>query len=150
MPHSTIIRRRRISKLENPPPFDEFRASKESEFKNDYEQFHITDKNKYLVEFKDISRKGYHYFLREAWDIFEQSNMRGKKAFVVERFRRIRTTGDLTYPVAIGQVEIRISYYIVNPLNRWWFGESCAIVPVEDTPKLVTALRRVMRFTSSS
>ena len=126
-----------------PLSFDAWRSGKELEFKNDYDKFQSTGDVKYLVKFKDISREGFHYFLREAWNIFEQSNMRGKKAFVVERFRRIKTHGKLAYPVTIGQAEVRISYYIVTPLNRWWFGESCAIIPLEDTPQLVVALEKV-------
>lgn len=143
MPQQALIQRRRISRLENPISFDEFKAKKDLEFKSDFDGFRSTADIKYLVEFKDISRKGYHYFLREAWKIFEQSNMPGRKAFVVERFRRIKTDGELTYPAIIGQVEIRISYYIVNPLNRWWFGESCAVVPIEDTGHLIDALVRL-------
>lgn len=112
------------------------------------------------IDPKDISGKGRRYFLIEDCEVFPQKNMRGKKAFVIERLRLVHIKRPLLYPWAskVGQIEYRISYYIVTQRkatgNKYWsFGQYCPLIPPEDIEMFTqkfSALKRRSRMKTSS
>ncbi len=91
-----------------------------------------TDKE---IRFKDISRKGRHYFIRESWVFMKQSNL-PEKVFVFERLKRNRTEGHITHTKnrELGDIEYRFGYYIVGKIGnregKWTWGQYCPIVSV--------------------
>ncbi len=94
-----------------------------------------------LVKMKDISRKGYYYFRREAMSCMYQYNLK-EKFYVIERLRLEKTTGFITNKNnKIGQIEYRIGYYIVGKIGRakgrWVWGQFCPMIPQEDFKKLL-------------
>lgn len=154
-----IHRNRRMTALKKALPYLRWKTKKEEKFQKNMERYLQAVQNKderkarrRLKRLADINPRGWHYWLTEDWEIFEQRNMHGKKAFVVERLRRIATEGKLQYPRACkkGATEYRIAYFIVTPKNRWNFGESCSFLPVEDTGSLLKALRRLQHRNVSS
>ena len=148
MPISKTRRRFEIKKLPKALTFEEFKAKKIEKFESDLAGYSKNeDDKKYLLKFKDIGRDGYNYYLRESWEIFEQKNMNGKKAFVIEKLRLVKRS-DVSHHKGganQGDVEYRIGYYIVTPKNRWWWGESCPFVPEGDMPKMTASLLRLSR-----
>jgi hypothetical protein len=78
----------------------------------DKKQKKIADKKS--IKMKDISRKGDHFFECEAFTYLRQHNGQDK-CFFFERLRRIEVKGTKANPLTrIGDIEYRISYYIVG------------------------------------
>ena len=113
---------------------EEFIKRKEEEYRN-----YINRE----IPFKDISRKGKHFFIREAWVFMKQHNL-SEKVFVFERLRRVKTEGYITHTKnrELGDIEYRFGYYIVgkvgNRNGRWTWGQYCPLIPIEDFSKLLT------------
>lgn len=119
-------------------------------FKKAIEKGSEREKLRQCIAPKDISGKGRRYFLVEDCEVFPQKNMRGKKAFAIERLRLIHIKKPLLYPWAskIGQIEYRISYYIVTRRKAtekkyWSFGQYCPFIPPEDIKEFCRALSRI-------
>ena len=96
--------------------------------------------------FKDISRKGKHYFMREAWTLMPQHNI-SEKVFVFERLRRVDIIGTQTHErVKVGDIEYRFGYYIVgrigNRKGRWTWGQYCPLIPGKDLTKLLAKAKK--------
>ena len=95
-----------------------------------------------IIKIKDIGRKGYHFFLREAWTFMPQSNL-ADKVFFIERLRKDSTDGELAYTDSWvkGDIEYRIGYFIVGKIGRtmgkWIWGQFCPLIPKEDLDKLL-------------
>ena len=91
---------------------------------------------------KDISRKGRHRFVREAWTFMRQHNL-SEKVFVVERLRKIKYEGRLAHRFMFvdGDIEYRIGYFIVGRIGgrkgRWTWGQFCPLIPARDLKKLL-------------
>ncbi len=99
-------------------------------------------KKESLIKVKDISRKGFHYWKREAWTFMPQSNYDGK-VFIIERLRRVKS--DIK-SIKIGDIEYRFGYYIVGKIGRangkWAWGQFCPLIPVKDFQKLLDKAKR--------
>jgi len=113
---------------------------------NSAEDF-IRRKNEYfkennIIKVKDISRKGYHVWIREAWTFMPQFNM-DEKVFVIERLRRKgyegQTEGQKQW--GKGDIEYRFGYYVVGKIGRakgrWVWGQFCPFIPAEDLKNLL-------------
>lgn len=139
-----------MKKLKKALPFIEWKAKKIHQFTKIKKLYVETKNKKLLLGVKDIGREGRHYFFREDWEIFEQANMKGRKAFVVERLRKITIDGKKHHKGGSqkGSIEYRIGYFIVTPKNHWWWGESCPFVPKEDVSKLIAAIKRLEKRAS--
>jgi len=118
---------------------------------NSAEEF-IRRKNEYfkknnIIKVKDISRRGYHIWIREAWTFMPQFNL-DEKVFVIERLRRKgyegQTEGQRQW--GEGDVEYRFGYYIVGKIGRakgkWVWGQFCPFVPKEDFSKLLNKAKQ--------
>lgn len=96
----------------------------------------------YLIKVKDISRKGFHYWKREAWTFMTQSNYKSK-VFVVERLNRV---GSDIEGQKIGDLEYRFGYYIIGRIGkakgRWTWGQFCPLIPIEDFNKLIQKAKK--------
>ena len=93
------------------------------------------------IKMKDISRKGFGIFEREAWTFMVQHNL-NEKVFVIERLRRIEIRGKTSHELLkIGDVEYRIGYYMIGKNGRvngrWTWGQYCPLIPQEDFKKLI-------------
>jgi len=99
------------------------------------------------IKVKDISRKGYHVWIRESWTFMPQFNM-DEKVFVIERFRKESTEGELAYTNSWkkGDIEYRIGYFIVGKIGkaarRWVWGQYCPLIPAEDLEKLLEKAKK--------
>ncbi|MFA5948593.1 MAG: hypothetical protein WC806_06570 [Candidatus Gracilibacteria bacterium] len=98
-------------------------------------------KKKKPIKMKDISRKGFGLFEREAWTFMPQHNLE-EKVFVVERLKRIGIEGKISHKyLKIGDIEYRIGYYMIgkngNVKGRWTWGQYCPIIPQKDFKKLI-------------
>lgn len=97
---------------------------------------------KNIVNVKDIGRKGRHFFIREAWTFMPQTNLRDK-VFILERFRKDSTEGELAYKDQWrkGDIEYRIGYFIKGKIGktagRWLWGQYCPLIPQEDLNSLL-------------
>lgn len=95
-----------------------------------------------LIKVKDISRKGFHYWKREAWTFMPQSNYESK-VFIVERLKRVKSDIEST---KIGDIEYRFGYYIIGKIGRangkWVWGQFCPLIPQEDFDKLFDKAKR--------
>jgi hypothetical protein len=117
---------------------EEFIKRKEEEFKR--------EKSKEL-KFKDISRKGKHYFIREAWVFMKQFNL-SEKVFIFERLRRVRVEGYITHTKNrdLGDIEYRFGYYIIgkigNRAGKWTWGQYCPLIPIQDFEKLISLAKQ--------
>lgn len=95
-----------------------------------------------VVSVKDIGRQGRHFFVREAWTFMPQGNLRDK-VFLIERFRKESTEGELAYKDQWkkGDIEYRIGYFIIGKIGRtagrWIWGQYCPLIPQEDLHKLL-------------
>ena len=135
-----------MKKLKHALSFRDWRKMKIDQFEKEKKRYFENGKrDNHLLKFKDIGRGGFHLYLREDWEIFEQKNMNGKKAFIIEKLRMIKRSDKSHHSGGAhqGNVEYRIGYFIVTPKNRWWWGESCPFVPESDMPNMIAALRRL-------
>ena len=94
---------------------------------------------------KDISRKGRHVFLREAFAYQQQYNYENKY-FTVERLKYLHFEGDkkgIANPISAksGEIEYRFCYYVVGKIGRmngkWTWGQYCPMIPAQDYEKLM-------------
>jgi hypothetical protein len=104
-----------------------------------FEKF-IGRKRHSLIKMKDIGRKGFYFFEREAITCMPQYNL-DEKYYIVERLKLVKTEGAITNKKnKIGDVEYRIGYYIVGKIgrgkNRWMWGQFCPMIPDDDFTKL--------------
>jgi|GEM_PF-741698 len=92
------------------------------------------------IKMKDISRKGKHVFLREAFTFQVQHN-HPNKYFTIERLKYLRFEGDrrgIANPSSAkaGGREYRFCYYIVgkngSKKGKWTWGQYCPIIPIKD------------------
>lgn len=96
---------------------------------------------------KDIGRRGEFYFKREAWTFFPQHNLKDK-VFVLERLRKVKFTGRISYGSAWknGEIEYRIGYFIVGKIGRargrWVWGQFCPLIPVSDFKELISKAKK--------
>jgi|SRR3989338_11618212 len=92
--------------------------------------------------FKDISRQGKHFWIREAWVFMQQYNL-SEKVFVFERLKRVEIEGQITHTKnrELGDVEYRFGYYIIGKNGTkkdiWTWGQFCPLIPIEDFNRLV-------------
>jgi len=99
------------------------------------------------IKVKDISRKGYHVWIRESWTFMPQFNM-DEKVFVIERLKRKgyegQTEGQKQW--GKGDIEYRFGYYIVGKIGRakgrWVWGQFCPLIPKEDFKRLLYKARQ--------
>lgn len=104
-----------------------------------FEKF-IGKKKKNLIKMKDIGRKGFFYFEREAVTFMPQHNLK-EKYFIVERLKLVKTEGRITNKkFKIDDIEYRVGYYIVGKIGRgkgrWMWGQFCPMIPDNDFEKL--------------
>lgn len=98
-------------------------------------------KKKKPIKMKDISRKGFHSFEREAWTFMSQHNLK-EKVFVIERLRRLEIEGKTVHELLkTGDIEYRLGYYMIgkngNVKGRWTWGQYCPMIPQKDFKKLM-------------
>ena len=111
------------------------------------QQFDEEKEKQQTIKMKDIGRREKLIFMREAWTFMPQSNL-DKKVFVIERFRKVGDGKGYAYRYAWkeGDIEYRFGYYIVGQIgraeNKWWWGQSCPILPEKDLMKLVNKAKR--------
>ena len=115
-----------------------------------YQQFIKRKKEEFrkkeLIPMKDISRKGKHFWRREAWTFMPQHNV-PEKVFVIERLRRHSTEGKIAHrKTQTGEIQYRIGYYIVGRIGRakgrWVWGQFCPLIPQADFFKLIDKARK--------
>jgi len=97
--------------------------------------------SKKIVKAKDIGRKGWLLFEREAYTFIQQSNL-DEKVFLVERLRLKEIIGKAVHPSSkVGNVVYRIAYYIIakngKRNGKWAWGQFCPFVPQDDFAKLM-------------
>lgn len=120
----------------------DFIKRKEEQFKKELE------KNK-QVSMKDIGGEGTLNFIREKWFFLPASNLPKAKVFVIEKLRKVKSDGKLAHKDAWkeGEVEYRIGYYIVGKIgrakNKWWWGQSCPIIPTSDLEKIMKQIKKM-------
>ena len=96
---------------------------------------------KKIIPLKDVGRKGKYHLEREAWTFMPQHNL-SNKVFCIERLKLIKIEGEITHTeLKIGNIEYRFGYYIVGKIgmakDKWWWGQSCPLIPAEDFKKLI-------------
>lgn len=99
-----------------------------------------------LIRMKDVGRKGFYIFKREAVTYMQQHNLK-EKYYVIERLRLVKTEGIITYSDnEIGHIEYRIGYYIVGKIgrgnNHWMWGQFCPMIPDDDFEKLFNKAKK--------
>jgi len=108
----------------------------------------IQFKKENLIPMKDIGRKGRFYLKREAWTFLPQSNLKNDKVFILERLKKEKFTGNLSYKYAWkkGDIEYRLGYFIVGKIGRakgrWIWGQFCPLIPVGDFLKLINKAKK--------
>ena len=97
---------------------------------------------------RDIGEAGEHKFICEAFIYFQQSNS-PEKYFIFERLVRESIIGfSSEKKLKKGDVEYRISYYIVSrkpnakTFGKWVFGQFCPMIPAEDFEGLIKKARQ--------
>ena len=91
----------------------------------------------------------YHIMRRESFTYLEQTNSNKEKYFVIERWIRESIVG-LPYNenLKVGDIEYRICYYIISRKpgsernGKWYFGESCPLIPVNDFERLIKKAKK--------
>jgi hypothetical protein len=83
--------------------------------------------------FKDIGRKGFHCWLRDAWTFRVQPNLR-EKVHSIERWRLAAFEGEIVHAgSALGDYEYRPGYWIVgkngNKDGVWTWGQFAPLIP---------------------
>src|SRR5437879_12153653 len=82
---------------------------------------------------KGVGRGGRHCWVRQAWTLMVQSNLR-EKVFVIERLEYVgylRTDGSRAYRggARLGDQEYRFGYYTIGRTGRaqgrWTWGQFC-------------------------
>jgi hypothetical protein len=92
---------------------------------------------------KDIGRRGWTIWARDAWTMLPQSTY-AYKVIVLERLRFVRLLGDREYEWSGGlnAVEYRLGYYTFSPsAGRWVWGQFAAMIPQVDLYKLLARAR---------
>lgn len=98
------------------------------------------------IRTKDIGRRGFHRWRREAWTFHIQHNL-PQKVFVFERLRHFEVSGEQAYSggARCDDIEYRIGYYMVGrngrAVDRWTWGQFCPFVPVADWDILLQKAR---------
>ncbi|KKQ28210.1 MAG: hypothetical protein US42_C0001G0061 [Candidatus Magasanikbacteria bacterium GW2011_GWC2_37_14] len=110
-----------------------------------FEEF-LKRKGNKLIKMKDISRKGYYYFQREALTYMQQFNLK-EKYYILERLKIVKMEGEITNKNnKIGNVEYRIGYYIIGKIrkakDRWIWGQFCPMIPSSDFTKLIKKAKK--------
>jgi len=105
-----------------------------------------SERGKPAVRVKDIGRKGWHLWEREAWTFMVQHNL-PHKVFVIERFQKYGEEGEIAYEGAkIGDREYRIGYcirgQIGNKNGKWTWGQYCPFIPVDDLLPLLEKAKK--------
>ena len=95
------------------------------------------------IPIRDIGEMAKHNFICEAFTYLQQSNS-PEKFFVFERLVRDSIIGTSSATkLKKGDVEYRISYYIVSrkpnakTFGKWVFGQFCPMIPAEDFEQLI-------------
>jgi hypothetical protein len=116
-----------------PETTTQFIARKNKQFENE-------SQSKTTRRFKDIGRKGYHHWVREAWTFMVQTNL-AEKVFVVERLRLAHQSGEIVHSASPNEIQYRLGYWIVGKIgsanDKWRWGQFCAIIPAADFPALL-------------
>ena len=106
-------------------------------------QFEKEKKQGKKRKFKDISRRGYRLWKREAWTFMPQSDY-PEKAFIIERLEYAgdEDRGGLQpWGADHDRCQYRIGYYIVGKNGRrrgkWTWGQFCPMVPSCDLHRLI-------------
>lgn len=114
-----------------------------------YQQFIAKKKAEKLpqsVTMKDVGREGSHEFEKVEWTFMVQHNLKNK-VFVIERLKRVKIHGKTVHKdIKIGDVEYRFGYFIVGKIgmakNKWWWGQSCPLIPHQDFAKLLKKAKK--------
>lgn len=108
--------------------------------------FQTEKENNRIKKIRDINDGASHHFVREAWTFMRQWN-HPEKVFVIERFARRDIVGDYNNKqLKIGNKEYRFGYFIIakkgNANGKWWWGQSCPLIPIEDLEKLFAKAKK--------
>ncbi len=98
------------------------------------------------ITMKDIGRKGFYIFRRQAITFVAQYNLK-EKYLTVERLKLIAVEGKITHQnYKIGSEEYRFCYYIVgkNGLmkGKWTWGQFSPMIPRRDLNKLLNQAKK--------
>ncbi|MEI8006997.1 MAG: hypothetical protein WCI48_12385 [Bacteroidota bacterium] len=87
------------------------------------------------IKTKDISRKGFRYWLIEAVTFMKQSDT-ANKIFVIERMKMISQDPGCITKRPRGYSQYRIGYYVIgqigNKKGKWTWGQYCPHIPLDD------------------
>ena len=89
------------------------------------------------IKAKDIGRRGWALWTREAWTWHVQTNY-AEKVLLIERLRLTERVGDTAYAggASVGDIEYRLGYYIVGRIGRaagrWTWGQYSPLIPQAD------------------
>jgi hypothetical protein len=101
-----------------------------------------------MVRVKDIGRKGFRLWVREAWTFMPQSGIPEEKILVVERWRYEGSEGEVARELANqpGDIQYRFGYFtrgrIGKAAGRWTWGQFAPLIPREDLAELLDRARR--------
>lgn len=97
------------------------------------------------VKSKDIQRNGSHWWRREAFTFYPQSNY-PRKVLVIERLAWDRFEPDSNgRPIRehrVGEREYRVGYFVVSRKGKWSWGQFAAFIPEGDFAALFELARR--------
>lgn len=99
------------------------------------------------VRLKDISRRGVHGWIREAWTWHVQHNY-SEKVLVIERLRSLGVTGERGFAggAQVDDIEYRFGYFIVGRhgrvAGRWTWGQYSPLIPHDDLANLLAKARQ--------
>ena len=110
----------------------QFMEKKKKQFETENDRF---------FKVKDISRKGWHTWKKDAITLMQQSNYE-EKVFVIERVKFVKTEGEIISSHRENDhYEYRIGYFIVGKIGKrnghWTWGQYCPFIPVNDFHKLI-------------
>ncbi len=99
------------------------------------------------IRMKDIGRKGWHIYTREAWTFMPESTIK-EKVLLLERLRLSSTKGEITHQDGnkTGKIVYRIGYFMIgkngNRKGKWVWGQFCPIIPAKDLNKLMSKAKK--------
>lgn len=135
MTNSDNHERKHISMTVMTPTAEEFIREKRQRFEK--------ERGKKELKFKDISRKGYRVWKREAWTFMPQSDY-PEKVFVIERLRYSHDEdkgGLKPWASDYDRCQYRIGYFIVGKIGRqrgkWTWAQFCPLIPSRDIRELI-------------